>query len=229
MAAGAALLEIEDVTWDAPDGTAVLRGVSLRAERGRITVLAGPSGSGKSTLLRLANRLSAPSSGVVRLDGADCATLDPQALRRRVGMVFQRPTPFAGTVRDNLHTARPSLDDEGAMAVLARVGLDPSLLDRAADDLSGGECQRMCLARTLLTDPEVVLMDEPTSALDPDKRIGIEHLARELADEGLAIVWVSHDLAQVARLADVTYVLVDGRNAGDDQAAVYLGERGEDS
>lgn len=225
MSTAAGLLEIDSVTVTAPDGSELLHRVSLRADRGHVTVLAGPSGSGKSTLLRAANRLSAPTTGVVRLDGADVASLDPQGLRRRVGIVFQRPAPFPGTVRDNLRVARPDLVDAEATAVLARVGLDVAVLDRVADELSGGEVQRMCLARTLLTGPEVVLMDEPTSALDPDARIGIERLARALADDGLAVVWVSHDLAQVHRLADRTFVLIDGRNATDEEAAAYLGAR----
>jgi len=219
------LLAMEAVSVVSADGTQVLHRVSLRIERSRITVLAGPSGAGKSTVLRLANRLSVPSSGVVRLDGVDCATLDPRRLRRRVGMVFQRPTPFAGTVGDNLRIADGGLDDAGAAAVLQRVGLDPTLLERRADDLSGGESQRMCLARTLLTGPEVVLMDEPTSSLDPDSRLAIERLARELADTGLAIVWVTHDLDQVRRLSDRTYVLIGGRNASDDEATAFLADR----
>lgn len=213
------------MSYATADGTRVLDHVSLRAERGRITVLTGPSGAGKSTLLRLANRLAEPSAGIVRLDGVDCATLDPRRLRGRVGMVFQRPTPFAGTVVDNLRVARPDLDGVGAIAALLRVGLDTELVDRLADDLSGGEAQRMCLARTLLTEPEVVLMDEPTSSLDPDSRLAIERLARVLTDDGLAVVWVTHDLAQVRRLADHTVVLLAGRNATEAEAEAYLAHR----
>lgn len=216
---------MDAVSWVAGDGTRVLDGVSLVAERGGITVLAGPSGSGKSTLLRLANRLAVPSAGTVRLDGVDCASLDPRRLRRRLGMVFQRPTPFAGTVGDNLRVARPDLDDGGAVEALSRVGLAAELVDRRADELSGGEAQRMCLARTLLTRPEVVLMDEPTSSLDPDSRLSIERLARGLAHDGLAVVWVTHDLAQARRLADRTVVLLAGRNADEDEAARFLDDR----
>ena len=197
----------------------------MRAEPGRITVLVGPSGSGKSTLLRLANRLAVPSEGTVRLDGVDCAGLDPRHLRRRVGMVFQRPTPFAGTVLENLRVASPDLDRAAGAETVAAVGLAPDLLDRRADDLSGGEAQRMCLARTLLTAPEVVLMDEPTSALDPDSRLGVERLARRLADDGLSVVWVAHDLAQARRLADHTVVLLAGCNATGAEAAEYLADR----
>ncbi len=185
-------------------------------------MLVGPSGSGKTTLLRLCNRLEVPSSGRVLLGGDDVADLDPRRLRRRVGMVFQRPVVFAGTVRDNLAVAGDDQPDGRFAAVLERVGLDPSFLDRTADDLSGGEAQRVCIARTLLTDPEVLLMDEPTSALDPEHRLVIEARARALADAGTPVVWVTHDLDQARRLADRTVVLVDGGVADDETAARFL-------
>jgi putative ABC transport system ATP-binding protein len=213
-----------DVTLLA-DGTAILDGVSVVLACEGITAVAGPSGSGKSTLLRLCNRLEAPTSGEIRLDGEPIAAIDPTRLRRRVGMVFQRPVVFGGTVLDNLRLADPAVSHEGALAVLARCGLGGNLLERRADDLSGGEAQRMCLARTLLTDPEVVLMDEVTSSLDVDARQTVEQLARRLADEGIPVVWVTHDLDQAERLADHLVVLVEGRVVPDEQAAGYLAAR----
>lgn len=175
--------------------------------------MVGPSGSGKSTLLRLCNRLEVPDLGQVLHHGADVATLDPLVLRRRVGMVFQRPTPFPGTVLDNLRVAEPSLTGERAHEVLARVGLDASFLGRDARELSGGEAQRVCLARTLATEPEAVLMDEVTSSVDPAARRGLEEMASRLARDGVPIVWVTHDLAQMRRLADHLVVLIAGRVA----------------
>lgn len=224
------VLVFEAVRVCSDDGVELLRGVDASVSRGAVTVLAGPSGAGKSTLLRAGNRLEVPSGGVVRFDGSDTSGLDPRELRRRVGMVFQRPVVFAGTVRDNLRVADAEASDESFADELRRVGLDAGLLDRTADDLSGGEAQRMCVARALLTRPEVLLMDEPTSALDPDNRRGIEALARELAAEGLGILWVTHDLAQARRLADRLVVLVDGRNADVDEAARYLasGDEGDE-
>jgi putative ABC transport system ATP-binding protein len=171
----------------------------------------GPSGAGKSTLLRLCNRLEAPSAGRVLLRGEDVAGLDPLALRRRVGMVFQRPTPFAGSVADNLRVAVPGLDEAAMGAALERAGLAAAFLTRAADDLSVGEAQRMCLARTLVTAPEVLLMDEPTSALDRDNRLALERLARRLTEDGIPVLWVTHDEEQVARLADWVLALREGR------------------
>ena len=204
------------------DGTEALRGVSLEVSERQVTVLTGPSGSGKTTLLRLCNRLEVPSEGRVLFRGSDLAGLDPLGLRRKVGMVFQRPTLFAGTVRDNLRVAREANDAEYADA-LERVGLPRRHLDDQGDTLSGGEAQRACLARTLLTGPEVLLMDEPTSSLDPAAARLLEDLTADLVRGGLTVLWVSHDLAQARRIADEMVVLVDGRIAAEEAAAAYLG------
>ena len=126
-------------------------------------------------------------------------------------MVFQRPTPFPGTVHENLRVAEPSLDEDGAIALLASVGLPAEFVERDALTLSGGEAQRMCTARTLATHPEAVLMDEPTSALDEDNARGVEELARSLVGAGVSIVWVTHDRAQIGRIADVVIRLDGGR------------------
>jgi putative ABC transport system ATP-binding protein len=175
-----------------------------------VTVLVGPSGSGKSTLLRCCNRLEVPTTGRVLFGGDDVAGLDPLRLRRRVGMVFQRPTPFPGTVRENLQVAEPSITDGAAVSVLGQVGLHPDFLDRKATELSGGEAQRVCLARTLVTNPEVVLMDEVTSSVDPAQRGGLEGLAHALVASGMAVLWVTHDLAQMRRVADHVLVVIEG-------------------
>jgi putative ABC transport system ATP-binding protein len=178
-----------------------------------VTAVVGPSGAGKSTLLRLCNRLEIPDAGVVRFRGDDVAELDPLELRRRVGMVFQRPTPFPGTVEENLRVAEPELTRRAAVLALRRVELEASVLDRDAKELSGGEAQRMCLARTLVTRPSVVLMDEPTSSVDPATRTALEDLGRALAEVDVPVVWVTHDLAQMRRVADHVIVMIGGRLA----------------
>ncbi len=175
-----------------------------------VTAIVGPSGSGKSTLLRLCNRLEAPTTGTVRYLGTDLAAVDPLALRRRVAMVFQQPVALEGTVADNLRQADRFLDGPGVAAALDRVGLPGDLGDRPADDLSGGERQRLGLARSLLTDPDVVLLDEVTSSLDPTNAARIEALVAQLVDEGLHAVWVTHDLDQLRRVADRVLVVIDG-------------------
>ncbi len=206
----APLFEFDRVTREAC-GVRILDGVTATVPECRVAVFAGASGSGKSSLLRLCNRLDVPTSGRVLFRGHDVDGLDPLALRRRVGMVFQRPTLFPGTVRDNLQVARPGLEDRVGAAVLDRVHLDPRCLDRAGDQLSGGEAQRVCLARALVTQPEVILMDEPTSSVDEPAKLALERLARELGEGGLSVVWVTHDLAQLRRVADSVLVMQDGR------------------
>jgi putative ABC transport system ATP-binding protein len=216
-----ALFELDDVSLEV-DGRRVLDGITLAvADRG-ITVFVGPSGGGKTTLLRLLNRLDVPTAGQVRFRGEPLDALDPLVLRRRVGMVFQRPAPFPGTVRDNLLVADPEAGNGHLAAALDAAGLDDSFLDRAADDLSGGESQRMCLARTLVTEPEVLLMDEPTSALDRRTRRHLEDTARQLADSGRPVLWVTHDLDQAHRLADDSVVVVDGHVATPAEREGYL-------
>ncbi len=188
----------------------ILDDVSVAIDSNGVTVLVGPSGAGKTTLLRLLNRLEVADSGRIWFDGDDIALIDPRVLRRRVGMVFQKAVVFEGSVRANLHVAAVASDDDDAASLIA-VGLDPARLDGNARDLSGGEAQRLCLARALRTGPSALLMDEPTSALDGDSRREIESLARELADGGVPIVWVTHDEDQVRRLADRVLVVDAGR------------------
>lgn len=204
------LFRFEGVTLTV-DGATILAGIDARIPDHGLTAIVGPSGSGKSTLLRLCNRLEVPTGGRVWFRGDDVSALDPLALRRRVGMVFQRPTLFPGTVAENLTVAAPDLAEGAAVAALERAGLDAGFLDRTGDDLSGGEAQRACLARTLVTGPEVLLMDEPTSALDENNTLVLERLGRELADSGVPVLWVTHDKAQVDRIADRRIELDQGR------------------
>jgi putative ABC transport system ATP-binding protein len=195
-------------------GRLVLNEITTRIPAAGITVVSGPSGAGKTTLLRLCNRLAVPDMGVVCYRGQPLDELDPLVLRRRVGMVFQRPTPFPGMVSDNLAVARPDADTEELSIALDRVALDPGLLGQEARTLSGGELQRMCLARTLVTQPETLLLDEPTSALDAQPKQVFETTARHLADQGITIIWVTHDDAQARRVADRIYQLRGGQLTG---------------
>lgn len=222
------LFEFEAVTVER-EGRTLLDAVSTKLPDGGVTVVAGPSGAGKSTLLRLCNRLEVPTSGRVRHRGDDLAGCDPPALRRRVGTVFQGPTPLPGTVADNLRVGAPGAGDGEVDDALEEVGL-AGLAARPAGELSGGEAQRMCLARTLLTRPAVLLFDEPTSALDPASARVVEQLATRLASAGTPIVWVSHDLDHLDRIADHLVVVIGGRVAqagpyadvvGDPTAAVH--------
>ena len=191
-------------------GRRVLDEVTASIPAAGITVVSGPSGAGKTTLLRLCNRLEVPDAGKVSYRGQPLDELDPLTLRRRVGMVFQRPTPFPGTLADNLAVAHPDASTAELSTALTRVALDPGLLGQEARTLSGGELQRMCLARTLVTGPETLLLDEPTSALDAQPKQVFETTARDLAAQGITIIWVTHDDAQAGRVADRIYYLRDG-------------------
>lgn len=207
------LLRFDAVTVRGRDRPRLDR-VSTRVEAGGVTAITGPSGAGKSTLLRCANRLVIPDGGTVLYGGEDLAGLDVLAHRREVGMVFQRPVPFAGTVLENLRVAVPGLGEDAAAELLDRVALGRSVLARDAHELSGGEAGRMGLARTLATGPRVILADEPTASLDDDAAGVLERLLRRLADEGVGVLLVSHDPAQVGRIADRELRLDHGRVVG---------------
>jgi putative ABC transport system ATP-binding protein len=195
-------------------GRRVLDEVTARIPAAGITVVSGPSGAGKTTLLRLCNRLEVPDAGTIRYRGRPLDELDPLTLRRRVGMVFQRPVPFPGSVADNLRVAYPDAGTEELRVLLTRVALDAGLLDQEARTLSGGELQRVCLARTLVTGPETLLLDEPTSALDDQPKRVFENTARELAALGITLMWITHDEAQAHRVADRVYELRGGHLTG---------------
>ena len=207
-----AVFEFEKVTVTR-EGRRVLDGLDARIPAAGISVITGPSGAGKTTLLRLCNRLDIPDAGIIRYRGQQLDDIDPLVLRRRAGMVFQRPVPLPGSVAANLAEALPSLTAGAMAAVLGRVALDPELLGQEARTLSGGELQRMCLARTLVTGPETLLLDEPTSALDAEPKLVFEQTARDLAAGGITIIWVTHDDAQADRVASRVYELRDGRLA----------------
>lgn len=172
----------------------VLDGVSARIPTGSCTSVIGSSGAGKTTLLRLLNRLEDPDRGRILLDGVPLPMLDVLALRRRVGLIAQRPVLLAEHVHDELRTGRPDLSDDRIGELLAKVGLATSFAARPTNELSGGEAQRVCIARALAVEPEVLLLDEPTSALDEVSAVLIADLARAHAADGGTVVLVSHNL-----------------------------------
>lgn len=193
----------------------ILRNINLEIPKGVIMGVIGPSGSGKSTLLRALNRLWEPPSGTVFLDGVDICDLDVLSLRRKVGMLFQLPVLFEGTVADNIRFGPQlrgkKLSDNEVHKMLKLADLEISLSDRPGSELSVGQAQRVALARTLANDPEVLLLDEPTSALDPISTQNIEDVLVKLKNnQGMTIIMVSHSIKQIQRVADVVCLLVDG-------------------
>jgi putative ABC transport system ATP-binding protein len=184
----------------------IVSDVSLDVRHGEMLGIVGASGSGKSSLLRLLNRLDEPTSGTVFLGGQDYRQLAPRELRRRVGMVTQRPFLFPGNVAANVRFGPlqrgEQLADEDIAHLLQRVGL-PGFAGRDVANLSGGEQQRVSLARALANRPEILLLDEPTSALDEQAKTGIEQLICSFVkNHSLTCVMVTHDRDQARRMCD---------------------------
>jgi putative ABC transport system ATP-binding protein len=211
------LFTIRDVTQQRA-GVVMLNGVSLDLPRTAITALVGPSGAGKTSLIRLLNRLDDPVAGEITFDGRPIKSYPVASLRRRVGFVFQTPAMFPGTVGDNLRVA-VEIGGAGTEAdapeigrVLEAVELTASHVTRQADNLSGGEQQRVSLARALMTRPEVLLLDEPTSALDPEVAVRLlATIARLSAEHGVAVIMVTHRLSEARHISTHMVMLEAGR------------------
>jgi putative ABC transport system ATP-binding protein len=196
-------------------GKRLLDGISVMIQTGEVLAVVGPSGAGKSSFLRLLNRLDEPTGGAVLIKGDDYRKMPPRDLRRRVGMVMQTAYLFPGTVAANIAFGprqRGEIATAGQIAALLdRVGL-PGYQDRDVANLSGGEAQRVSVARTLANAPEVLLLDEPTSALDEASARGIEELLLGIVQERrMTCVIVTHNRPQAARIADRAMVLEAGR------------------
>jgi putative ABC transport system ATP-binding protein len=189
--------------------------ITVEVQPGEVLAVVGPSGAGKSSFLRLLNRLDEPTGGTVRLRGQDYRELAPPELRRRVGMVMQMAYLFPGSVAANIafgpRQRGEGLAAEQIDALLERVGL-PGYQERDVSNLSGGEAQRVSLARTLANAPEILLLDEPTSALDDVSARGIEELVLGIIRERpMTCVIVTHNTAQAHRIADRTMILQAGK------------------
>jgi ABC-type sulfate/molybdate transport systems ATPase subunit len=211
---GTAQLEASHLTRRVGERVLV-QDVSVKVSSGEIVAIVGPSGAGKSSFLRLLNRLDEPTSGTVLLKEVDYRSIPPQELRRRVSMVMQTAYLFPGTVSANIafgpNQRGEVLEAERIASLLERVGLS-GFADRDVGHLSGGEAQRVALARTLANAPEVLLADEPTSALDEASVRGIEELILDIIQERrMSCVIVTHNRAQAARLAARTMVMEAGR------------------
>ncbi len=218
MTTNAAVLEARDLSR-AVDQTggpkSLLHAVSLVLDQGQVLAVLGPSGAGKSTLLRMLNRLDEPTSGTVLLEGIDTRTMDPRTLRRRIGMVMQQPYLFPGVAAANVRYGPAQhgivLNDAQVTDLIQQVGMG-GYEDRDVATLSGGEAQRISIARALANQPQVLLLDEPTSALDDVSKQDVERLLASLVRErNMTCVWVTHDVAQARRVSDLVLRLEAGQ------------------
>ena len=204
------------------NGNLVLKGVGLNVYPGKVTSLMGPSGCGKTTLLRCLNRMNETSlnshmKGQILLDGEDILQIDPMLLRRKVGMVFQKPNPFPMSIRENIlygiRAAKLQLNEEEIIeSSLKKAGVWDELKDRLNDNafgLSIGQQQRVCIARTLAISPKVILMDEPAASLDPSSSARVEASITALKDE-YTVVIVTHNMQQAHRVSDFTVFMFLG-------------------
>jgi phosphate transport system ATP-binding protein len=198
-------------------------GVNLKIPANKVTALIGPSGCGKSTFLRTLNRMNdtirhSRYSGDILLDGQDIRQMDVVRLRRRVGMVFQRPNPFPKSIFENVAYGLRINGYKGSLRDLVEHSLRRAALweevkdylHKSAFALSGGQQQRLCIARALAVDPEVLLLDEPCSALDPVTTAKIEELMFQLKDS-CTLAIVTHNMQQAARASDFTAFMLDGK------------------
>ncbi|MBW6515041.1 MAG: ATP-binding cassette domain-containing protein [Candidatus Cloacimonetes bacterium] len=180
-----------------------------------VNTIIGPSGSGKSTLLRLLAALEDPQAGTIYYDSKPHTELHPYEIRSQVGLIFQKPTIFEGTVYDNLvfgfKIRKKSYSRDEIIKVLQQVDIPVKYLDKTGNELSIGEQQRICIVRSLLLDPEAILLDEPVSALDPQRANKVLKLIRSLkTDFGKTVIMVSHNMNDALSVSDRIFFIWEG-------------------
>ncbi|WP_156857652.1 phosphate ABC transporter ATP-binding protein [Oceanobacillus sp. AG] len=207
-------IELENVSYS--DGPLkIIKNVSGSFRKGKITSLVGPSGAGKTTLFRLCNGLISPTHGTISIYSKNVQEYEPTKLRRNVGLALQNATMLQGTVYKNLQLPRTlageTLTEDEAADLLTKVSLDKDLLKRDVGDLSGGQRQKVSIARTLVNQPEILLLDEITSSLDRVSTNDIENLIEKINKEnGVTIIWITHNLNQATQIGDDTWVMMNG-------------------
>ena len=197
------------------DGKRLVNRISLEVGCCDVVAIVGPSGSGKSSFLRLLNRLDEPDEGTVYLEGRDYRDIPPRELRQQIGMVLQQPYLFPGTVAGNIRFGPAqrgeTISDQHIAQLLAQVGLD-GYAEREVSNLSGGEAQRVSVARTLANSPKILLLDEPTSSLDQAAELEVERLLVKIfREQSQTCLIVTHDPQQAQRIATRVIQIENGR------------------
>ncbi|ALX49084.1 phosphate ABC transporter ATP-binding protein [Lentibacillus amyloliquefaciens] len=217
MTVDASAITLENVNYSTDD-VHILKNITGKVIEGNITTVVGPSGAGKTTLFRLCNGLQSPDSGNITIQGKAIDNYEPVKLRRKVGIALQSATMISGSVRENLELPLKlrgeTLSEERANELLSLVGLNDISMDKKTKDLSGGQQQKLSIARTLVNQPDILLLDEITSSLDSVSRQDIEELIRRInRDYGTTILWITHSLQQAMEIGDDTWVMMDGELA----------------
>ncbi|MBU8792292.1 phosphate ABC transporter ATP-binding protein [Oceanobacillus caeni] len=193
----------------------IIKNISGSFAKGKITTLVGPSGAGKTTLFRLCNGLISPDSGQIIINDKPIDEYDPIILRRKIGLALQSATMLSGSVYKNLSLPLTlkgeTLPEDDAKELLEDVSLGKDFLNRNINDLSGGQKQKVSIARTLVNRPKVLLLDEITSSLDRISQHDIEELIQKINQKyGTTIVWITHNLDQALTIGDYSWVMIAG-------------------
>lgn len=207
------LLEIEHLTYEA-DHRTIVKDINFKVDKGDTIAIIGPSGSGKSTLLKQLNHLIEPTSGTLYLNGKPYHDYTPESIRMKVSYLMQQSEMIGTTIEDNMkfpsEARNQAFDKDKALNLLEKVGLGDYDLSAEIEHMSGGEKQRITIARQLMFEPEVLLLDESTSALDTHNKERVEDIIFKMAEEGIAILWITHSDDQSMRHFQKRMTIIDG-------------------
>lgn len=207
-------IQFENVTYS-KKGDTILSNITGFFPKGEITTLVGPSGAGKTTVLKLCNNLLSASSGEIEIDGQKIELYDPLQLRRSVGLALQQAPMIAGSVFTNLSLPltlqNRKLSSREAEKLLTTVGLNVKMLSRHINHLSGGQRQKLSIARTLVNEPHILLLDEITSSLDQNSAEEIEQLIKKInLKYDVTVIWITHDIEQAKKIGDYVWIMMEG-------------------